>query len=169
MYTAIKNLNQMEGKKKHSSQAPLSLSQLRGTAKRKTIWSIYCANDLCRRLEAPIISGRGKLARIYRFPSNEIITLYTYPILREELLYNPFMAFYKFMQCRKQGTYTHKTWTVVGEAQGPQERSGNSAALDLNLAPAMWSFPQLVILCLSFPICKLERRPLVYPIGLLKG
>lgn len=71
------------------------------------------------------------------------------------------------MQRRKRGSY--RIWILMGDARRPQERSETSGAWDLNLAPAMESFSRVVIVYLSFPIHKLERRPQLFPTGLLKG
>lgn len=95
-----------------------------------------CANNLCRRPQVPVISGRGGWAWIYRFPRNEIIAFST-PVLREEFLYDPFTTFRKFMQRRRQGADRRRIGLWQEKPQGPEKGPQNSGALGLNWAPAM--------------------------------
>ena len=84
--------------------------------------------------------------------------------MQEEFPYNPLTTFYKFVQSGRQGDYRYKTWTPVGDAHGSQNlRSSGYKSGSCNV-----KFPRIVILCLSVPICKLERRSLVHPRGLPK-
>lgn len=137
MNMAVKNLNQMEGRRKLSSKEPLPLSQLLGWATHATSWRMYCADDLCQTLLVPV-TGRGSWSRCTNFPiMRSLFYAFTQCCVKKDL-YNPFMTFCTFMQRRRRGSY--RIWMLMGDAQRPQERPENSGAWDLNLAPAMESF-----------------------------